>query len=470
MTPLLAGSPTEALRLLSFASSFFISTCLAFVAVWLAALAIRSAAARFVLWMAYLAGCCVYWICGLSGAIVLAGATRAPAPPLAAWVSPPTVMVSPDGAAHLWSVASLALYGYAVVLGCVFAVGLWQRVRLCRLLSRRREAGPRLVSAAGHVAVTIGAPPAHVWLLEALPSPASTGWFRPAIYLPVPMEEASEQELASVLLHEFFHLRRMDALWDDVGRFCRAILLFHPLAYCAFAFCRMQREFACDQSVLRHSSEDRELYAQLLLGIGWAQMQPSGKFGIRFGAAGSLLKRRVRRILTAEPAVSLPLRLTRTSTAVMLVLAAAMLLPSVWIRFSLRPSPVYASVVAPIATAQKTHFTLRGRLHRHSAVLPAQPVLGPVPKAATVIVPASVAAVAHAEPRPHYRLEPSADAPLFDPPSTSDPGATGSYPVGTLPGRGRYGASNPSLNTVVSDAVSGLERVGGGHERDHDRD
>ena len=73
----------------------------------------------------------------------------------------------------------------------------------------------------------------------------------PAIVLPQRLAQSlSCDELRLVLLHELIHVRRRDALVDQVAWFIACIHWFNPAAWLALAGLRRERELACDAALL----------------------------------------------------------------------------------------------------------------------------------------------------------------------------------------------------------------------------
>ncbi len=92
-----------------------------------------------------------------------------------------------------------------------------------------------------------------VRLLEGSPDamPMSWGVVRPVILLPAGAEGWSRSRVATVLLHELAHVRRWDCLSQALAEIAVAIHWMNPLAWYAAHRLRVEREHACDDTVLR---------------------------------------------------------------------------------------------------------------------------------------------------------------------------------------------------------------------------
>jgi uncharacterized protein (TIGR03435 family) len=113
----------------------------------------------------------------------------------------------------------------------------------------------------------------EVLLHEHFPAPATCGWRRPTIILPVDASRWSDAELRRALLHELEHVRRGDWVVHLAARAACAAFWFHPLVWIAFHRLRLEAERACDDAVLRVS--DRTAYAQQLVTLARRHTTPS---------------------------------------------------------------------------------------------------------------------------------------------------------------------------------------------------
>ncbi len=103
----------------------------------------------------------------------------------------------------------------------------------------------------------------NIYYCDDIDTPFVFGLFKPGIYLPSGMEEATQ---AYVLCHEKEHLRRGDQWWKILGFGLLSVYWFHPLLWVAYVLFCKDIEFACDERVMKGFSEDnRREYAQALL-------------------------------------------------------------------------------------------------------------------------------------------------------------------------------------------------------------
>ena len=98
-------------------------------------------------------------------------------------------------------------------------------------------------------------------------APALIGMLRPKILLPRSIEsQLALDEIRLVLLHELAHLRRRDVLQKYVLALLTALHWFNPLLWLANSCIAADREFACDEAVLRITSRQHGRdYGRILL-------------------------------------------------------------------------------------------------------------------------------------------------------------------------------------------------------------
>ena len=113
---------------------------------------------------------------------------------------------------------------------------------------------------------------------ERVSVPAVVGFFKSTIVIPGwVLRELSPEELNTILLHEFAHVRRWDAWTNLLQKILRAVFPFHPAVWWIDRQLSLEREMACDDHVLAETANPRG-YATCLLALleksvarrGWA--------------------------------------------------------------------------------------------------------------------------------------------------------------------------------------------------------
>ena len=125
--------------------------------------------------------------------------------------------------------------------------------------------------------------------------PAVVGCFIPKIILPSRLvEEASESELQSILYHELSHVRRGDVwmAWLQVA--AGTVWWFHPFIWYANRQIVRWREASCDEEVIARLSIQPRRYADALLRVLEARIQPFPAMQIGMAVGESTERRLVR--------------------------------------------------------------------------------------------------------------------------------------------------------------------------------
>jgi beta-lactamase regulating signal transducer with metallopeptidase domain len=95
--------------------------------------------------------------------------------------------------------------------------------------------------------------------------PAAIGFFDPAIVLPASLlPQLSTEEIRVAVLHELAHLRRRDDWTNLVQKIVKAVFFFHPAVWWIESRLTLEREMACDDSVLAQTASPRAYAASLI--------------------------------------------------------------------------------------------------------------------------------------------------------------------------------------------------------------
>ncbi len=82
-------------------------------------------------------------------------------------------------------------------------------------------------------------------------TPATIGWRRPVLLLPVDWRTWTDEECLAVLAHEIEHVRRGDFASWVAAQFGVALHFYHPLVHWLAARLRLQQELAADAAAAR---------------------------------------------------------------------------------------------------------------------------------------------------------------------------------------------------------------------------
>ena len=150
-------------------------------------------------------------------------------------------------------------------------------------------------------------------------APAVVGIVRPVVLLPARLLSGlSEREVESVLLHELAHLRRRDPLVNFVQTIVETGLFFHPAVWWVSRGIRREREFCCDDIVVRHTGGPMT-YARALTSL---EEWRTRELTLQLSSKGGSLMSRIQRIIgpPAAPAVSGRARVVATSMVALALL------------------------------------------------------------------------------------------------------------------------------------------------------
>ncbi len=120
----------------------------------------------------------------------------------------------------------------------------------------------------------------NIFLSDYITSPFVMGLWRPRIYLP---SDLGAREQSYILLHEQYHIRRLDHVAKVLGFAVLCIHWFNPLVWLAFVlFCR-DMEMSCDEAVVKGMGEEvRADYSASLLELATGKRE-IGMMPLAFG-------------------------------------------------------------------------------------------------------------------------------------------------------------------------------------------
>ena len=116
----------------------------------------------------------------------------------------------------------------------------------------------------------------RVRLSSRIASPVTCGVLRPVILLPASMDARDARTLRFVLLHEWHHIRALDALRKLAAAACLCLHWMNPTVCGMFLLVNRDMELLCDERVLAHRGrEARRAYAMTLLSMEEARQRVS---------------------------------------------------------------------------------------------------------------------------------------------------------------------------------------------------
>lgn len=159
-----------------------------------------------------------------------------------------SISVSPlFSSALLWVFAALALYTATRLLWKLY------RTRRIRRRAYQREVPKPLLQGAERCRQAFGLPAVPVLCSDELIIPATMGFRRPVLLVPENFfaNQLSEDDLFSVLSHEFAHVRRHDFILNLLYELVQVAVCFHPFTAWIRSRIAHTRELACDEMAAR---------------------------------------------------------------------------------------------------------------------------------------------------------------------------------------------------------------------------
>ena len=150
--------------------------------------------------------------------------------------------------------------------------------------------------------------------------PGLFGIFSPTLLMPAGIaRHLAPAQLDAILAHELCHWQRRDNLTASLHMLVEVLFWFHPLVWWLGGKLVVERERACDESVIQ-SGRDREIYAEGILKVCQHYVElPSCAAGV----SGGLLRKRIEDIMTTPVLSKLPVsKRCVLSLAALLVIAA----------------------------------------------------------------------------------------------------------------------------------------------------
>jgi bla regulator protein blaR1 len=146
----------------------------------------------------------------------------------------------------------------------IFAVWILGAVAVLVFWAREWTRMRRIVRAGMPLSLNL---PIRAVSVPARVEPGVVGILRPTLLLPDGIvEQLMPEQLHAIVLHEYCHIRRRDNLAAFLHMIVESVFWFHPLVWWIERRLIEERERACDEEVVRLTS-DREAYAESILNV-----------------------------------------------------------------------------------------------------------------------------------------------------------------------------------------------------------
>jgi beta-lactamase regulating signal transducer with metallopeptidase domain len=206
-----------------------------------------------------------------------------------------------------WLSVALAVYcagAIAVAVPFVAALGELRGIRRrAHRVDHTRDAWSEPVARARHRMAC--SRPLRVYVSSEVRVPATWGFVRPVIVLPVEASAWPPTQLELALAHEMGHVRSHDWIFGLLARAMCVVFWFNPAMWWLERRVSAERELACDERVLA-AGAPRSEYAELLVRGAEALDRRRAPRGTAHGAFGLVarggLRQRLHRVLETPPA------------------------------------------------------------------------------------------------------------------------------------------------------------------------
>jgi len=320
------------LRMAGVLAGFFLKIAGACVSCLILSLLSHDPRRRFLVWLAFIGSCTVYWgvvlLHGIRAVLTSDLNTVTGSDMMAAPAYHPSVPIAWAGVITI--LGRIAIGSYLGIFLILITRALWNHVRLHFVLQRGVKPPRELQELFAAMCRQFGVRHCELLILPDLKSPSTVYWRRPRILLPeMCRQPMSLRKVANVLHHELVHIRRRDYLLSAVADAACYFLFFHPAVWQARRQMRFERELACDFAVVAARPDFRAEYAECLTTFARLSLLPhSVGYGIDFSSAASLLTLRIQAILMEREKSSWWERLSRATACMTLLAVSFTLFPA----------------------------------------------------------------------------------------------------------------------------------------------
>jgi beta-lactamase regulating signal transducer with metallopeptidase domain len=466
-------SPVHLLDVTAALAGFVLKVTFGFSVCWILNCVIVSPAGKFLAWLGFLTGAGAYWLFLLSN-LLFKTPVQAPLKPLALIGSDGAALGAfgawqvPDGWAFPLAIGIRALGGlYLLALAYFLIRYLRKQIHLRWVLRFASPPAAAIAETFTRVADGFRQRRSRLLILSGITSPATFGWLRPTILLPVDCMQQNPAELEDVLRHELHHIQRWDFAANELAAICRALLFFHPAVWYAMRKMQLERELACDLAVVSASPQRRAKYAECLVRFARLNLTPDTQpWGLDFAASSAHLKTRVRSVLRESKKLSGWLLGLRTSCGAVVFAGFLVVAPSLAIVLSFAQRQTPPALRATVHPVSRTGMKVRAR--RKSLIRAEQ-----VPSIADARKANHPEDVLLVQPDPNFSIkrEPSfsrgGGGAIDSPAPENDASNNPSGSIGPVSPPGRAKIPTPSMTSVVLDTVRAIASM---PDRDHDHD
>lgn len=133
---------------------------------------------------------------------------------------------------------------------------------------------------------------------DQIAAPLTYGVFCPVILMPKRTDWDDEGQISCVLLHEYIHICRWDALWKLFAAAALCIHWFNPMVWAMYVLFNKDIELSCDECVVQRLGRDaRAVYARALIAM---EEKKSGILPLYSNFSRNAIEERIQEIMRAK--------------------------------------------------------------------------------------------------------------------------------------------------------------------------
>ncbi|MDP4145248.1 MAG: M56 family metallopeptidase [Bacillota bacterium] len=154
------------------------------------------------------------------------------------------------------------LIGFILLIGRLF-IGFYKLREIIRVSASEASSNPLYNSVKCNINIKRSI---KFYISDLISTPVTYGTLRPVILLPCGFEELHEEHKKIALMHEMYHIKRMDHFIGVMSQIILAIFWFNPLLWIAVKKLHEIQEENCDDGVL-HFGVKPHIYADFMLDL-----------------------------------------------------------------------------------------------------------------------------------------------------------------------------------------------------------
>src|SRR6202035_1852315 len=251
------------------------------------------ATVRHILWLAFLAASCFYWLSAVNQMLEVQPVARlaSSATFFSSSARTPYQTITTLTIPHSWkgsirSAMTVIFWIYLAGAAVMLVRFVRRRLRLRDTVSQARLVACELEAIFVEECDRLQISRCLIRELSGLSSPGTAYVWNPVVIMPEGIDDyLDDEQIVDVLCHELMHVKRVDFLWNSFAELAACLLFFHPAVWLALRNLSRDRELACDMAVMDLRHGRRQDYALCLTRLARRQtlglrLEPPSHLGL----------------------------------------------------------------------------------------------------------------------------------------------------------------------------------------------